>query len=127
MRGTINASNLRARVTFQSRAVTNDGAGGVLGSWAAAFADKRAQLSPRLAGGPNAEQVIAQRLQGINLFDLWVRSDADTRTVSDEFRVVDARYTNRVFNIRAVTDPYEGGADQRRWLVMLAEQGVADG
>lgn len=117
------SGKLRERCYFQARATADDGAGGTFGPWAPLFGSRACRLAPRTASGATAEVVIAQRLQGINLFDLWVRYDSQTNTVTTDHRAVDARDPSRCFNIRAITNVDE----KRRWLTMVVEAGVADG
>lgn len=118
------ARDLRDRVVFQRRGTGDDGAGGTLGPWTELVGSRFAQLKPRAAAGAGAEAVIAQRLQGVMLFDLWVRYDSETVTVRTDDRVVNARDTTQVFNVRAGPTDIDR---RRQWLLFLLEQGVADG
>ena len=109
---------LRARVRFERRARVVDGYGNTQGSWTPLF-ECYAQLTPTKGG----EAVIAARLQSASVWDLWVRFSSDTRGVTAEDRVVNARDPRQVYNIRWVAD-MDGDS---RWLLMQLEQGIADG
>lgn len=94
---------LRDRITFQARGVVDDGYGNeVSGPWADQFT-----VSARVTASPGRETVTAQRLQGINPVDVWVRWSEQTKTIKTEWRAVDARDPERVFAILSVTDPEE--------------------
>lgn len=113
------ARDLRQKVTFQRRAenATGDGAGNFEDDWADLFscAAKLVPTSAR-AGG---ESVIAGRLSGTAVYDLWVRSWSATQGIAPGDRAVDR--DGRVFNIRWNDDPEGRG----RWRLMQCEQGAS--
>ena len=113
------AGKLRERVRFDRRAAQSDGMGNQAGAWSTLVSARAAQLTPQRGG----EQVIANRLQGVDNFDLVVRYDSVTSAVTTDDRVVDLRNPNRVFNILWI-----GNLDERkRYLWMILRQGVAEG
>lgn len=116
---------LRERVVFQRRQRVGDGAGGYAGGWVD-LCSRPAEVAPHTAGGSGKEEVIAQRLQGVMLFDLWVRGDPQTLALTVDDRAIQASTPHspgRVFDIRAITNP-----DMKRaWLVLTCEQGDAPG
>lgn len=116
---------LRERVVFQRRQAVADGLGGQAGPWVDLFT-RAAEVAPHTAGGSGREEVIAQRLQGVMLFDVWIRGDGQTLELTADDRAIQIganRTRIRMLNIRAITNP-----DMRRtWLVLTCEQGVADG
>lgn len=112
------AGELTERVRFERRAAADDGYGNTEGAWATLITSRAAKLRPTRGG----EQTIAARLQGTAAWDLWVRFDGETSTVTTDDRVVDARDATRTFNIRFIGD-MEG---RREFLLMQLEQGVAE-
>lgn len=117
------AGDLRDRVWFERREALDpngpgDGAGNYEGQFKPVCSTRRAALLPTRG----SDQVIADRLQGIVAYDLWVRSDSGTRKVRAGDKVVDARDPEREFTVRA--DPLDL-ENRRRWLVMQVERGVA--
>lgn len=123
------ARDLRDRVRFERRAAAQNDLGGTSGDWETLIESRFASLTPVPIGRRAGEEVLAQRLQGVGLFDLWVRSDSQTRTVTTDDRVVDARDATRVFAIRWAQDARGlGGVKRgREWILMQLEQGTADG
>lgn len=112
---------LRQRVWFERKEQFDpngpgDGAGNYEGDWKKLCAARPASLLPTRGG----EQVIAGRLQGTSLFDLWVQSDEDTVKVRAGDRVVDAENPDRQFAVRWAQDM----AGRNRWILMQLEQGV---
>jgi hypothetical protein len=67
-------------VRFERRQVVGagDGYGNSDGDWLPLIARRSAKLTPRSGG----EQVVAERLQGVSSWDLWVRFDQATSQVS---------------------------------------------
>lgn len=116
------ARDLRDRVTFQRRAATSNVGGVVLTAWADLFT-RRASLKPTPARRGTDEQVIAGRLTGTSIWDLWVRFDSQTVTLLATDRVVDAR-SGDTFNI--AWGPKD--MDRRRqWLLLQLVEGKSDG
>ncbi|TPJ76195.1 head-tail adaptor protein [Mesorhizobium sp. B2-6-3] len=109
------AGSLRHRVAFDARSAVDDGYGNTV---AGDFAEKfqcRADLRSR--GG--SEAVLAARLEGRNIFGVYVRSSSQTRQITTDWRMRDARL-GTVYAIDAVdsvTDP--------AWVYLTVESGVA--
>jgi SPP1 family predicted phage head-tail adaptor len=111
------AGQLRDRITFQARGVVDDGYGNeISGPWADQFT-----VSARVTTSPGRETVTAQRLQGINPVDVWVRWSSQTVNIKTEWRAVDARDSSRVFAILSVTDPEEYWRQYRLLSCTLGE------
>lgn len=113
------ASDLRHSVRIDRRSQTLTSRGG-LGAWETLITSRRADLKPRKAAG-NSEQVIAARLQGVAVFDCWMRYDTETAGIRPEDRLVDRDDTTRVFNVRFAQD-LDG---RKKWLMLQLELGVA--
>lgn len=97
------AGQLRERVTFQARQKISDEYGNeVSGPWESKFT-----VSAHVTTSPGRETITAQRLQGINPVDVWVRWSPQTAGIQTEWRAVDARDPSRVFAILSVTDTEE--------------------
>ncbi len=97
------AGQLRDRITLQSRSTVDDGYGNeVSGPWTDQFT-----IAARVTTTPGRETVTAQRLQGVNPVDVWVRWSSQTAGIKTEWRAIDARDSSRVFAILSVTDPEE--------------------
>lgn len=114
------AGQLRRRVEFQRRGPQgNDGGVVTGGAWATLDRSRRGRLLP-IQG---REQVQADRLAGISAWELTVRADDLTRSITTDDRVVNARDLNQVFAIRTKLD-LEG---RGRWFVLTLEAGTEDG
>ena len=98
------AGQLKDRITVQRRGASgpDDYGNEETGAWEDVFT-----VSARVTASPGRETVTAQRLQGINPVDVWVRWSSQTATIKTEWRAVDARDPSRVFAILSVTDPEE--------------------
>jgi len=109
------AGALRARVALDKRTVVDDDMGNtVSGPFAEQFS-VRAEL--RALRG--SEAVIAGRLEGRNTFGVYIRSSIQTRQITSDWQMRDAR-RGTVYAIRtvdAVTDPL--------WVYLTVESGVA--
>jgi SPP1 family predicted phage head-tail adaptor len=115
------AGDLRDRVGFYQRAATSDGYGNSEGEFPdAPEFTVAANIKPRLGG----ESVLASRLQGTHLANITVRVSAQTRQVTEAWRVKNER-TGEVYNIRSIIDPEQATHRQGRVLEMLCEKGVA--
>ena len=117
------ARDLRDRVQFQRRTVSTSPLGGVTGAWYVLIPSRAAKLvpfRPRRKGGVEEE---AGRAQGTAPYDLYVRYDSLTSTVTTDDRVIDLHKPQRVYKIGFVEDM------ERRnlWLTFQLELGVADG
>ncbi|BCH32634.1 hypothetical protein MesoLjLc_45640 [Mesorhizobium sp. L-8-10] len=102
------------RVAFDRRTEVDDGLGNTLADWVEQFQCRAAYR--HLRGG---ESVVASRLQGKHVQIIAVRASSQTRQVSTDWRVRDAR-TGEVFNIRDVTVETD-----RAFISFLCERGVA--
>ena len=113
------AGDLRDRVKFQRRQAGTDEYGNAVTGWEDLGIERWASLLPARGG----EQTQAGRIAGKAQWDCWVRSDSHTRTITHTDRIVDARDSSRTFNISFVGD-MDG---DRKWLLIQAESGVANG
>lgn len=120
------AQELQHRIRFESREAVkrNDGEpdyGNTVGDFAPRFT-VWAGLLYRQGG----EGVVAARLEGRQPVVITVRASSDTRQIGNDWRAVNAR-TGQVFAIRENPRPFQdrNGREDRGWLQMLAESGVA--
>lgn len=115
------ADDLRDRVGFYQRVNASDGYGNSEGEFPAEQEfTVAANIKPRLGG----EGVLAGRLQGTHLSNVTVRVSAQTRQVTEAWRVKDER-TGEVYNIRSIIDPEQQSHRRGRFLEMLCEKGVS--
>lgn len=112
------AGKYRHLLAFEARAEVDDGHGNVEGEFAEQFRVK-ARIRPRLGG----EDVVAGRLQGVNLANILVRYSAQTAAVTTAWRARQLE-TGAIYNIRSIVDPDEG---KKRELEMLGELGRDNG
>ena len=110
----IGAGDLYYRVAFDKRAEVDDGYGNTVSDWAEQFQCRAGYR--HLRGG---ESIMAGRLQGKHAQVIIVRVSSQTRQVTTDWRVRDAR-TGDIFNIRDVT-----AETDRMFLSFLCERGVA--
>ncbi|MGE0828946.1 MAG: head-tail adaptor protein [Hyphomonadaceae bacterium] len=112
---------LRDRVRIERRAAdaAGDGAGNFEGAWAPLLESRAAGIQARRGG----EQVVAGRLAGIAVFDIWLRFDADSLKIMPGDRVVDARDESRIFNIRFAESIDDG---RKRRILLQCEMGAAE-
>ena len=109
--------DLRERVRFERRTEAgDDGYGNVQYEWAKSAGPMAARISPT----QGSEDVISDRLTGIGTVDILVRSFSASEALTPEDRCVDVR-SGKIYNIRSIINPDE----HRRYLLMLAERGVA--
>lgn len=101
-------------VAFEANLATDDGGGGVVGAFGEQFRTRASYT--RLRGG---EGVLAARLEGRQPTVIRVRRFSRTRSVTTDWRIRDVR-TDEIFNIRTIVE-----TDDRLWLDMTAESGVA--
>jgi SPP1 family predicted phage head-tail adaptor len=111
----ITASDLRDRVSLEKQEQVSDGYGGTTGQWVAQF-ERDACILPSKGG----ETIIASRLQSIQPALIIVRYDAETATITADWRLIETR-SGTVYNIRTSADMERRG----RWWTMLCEAGVA--
>ncbi|WP_323034110.1 head-tail adaptor protein [Pararhodobacter sp.] len=111
------AGDLRFRLHFQSRGAGSDGFGtAVTGPF-----ETRFTVSAGMVAKVGGESVMASRLAGTQPYVVTVRQSSQTRQVTTDWRMEDARQPGRIFNIRSIHDPDGRGA----WLDMLVTEGVA--
>ncbi|MCD1620959.1 phage head closure protein [Salipiger manganoxidans] len=111
----ITANDLRDRVSFEKREEVDDGYGNTVGMWVAQF-ERDACILPSKGG----ETVIAVRLQEVQPALIIVRFDAETATITAEWRLIETR-SGSIYNIRTAADMER----RRRFITMLCEAGVA--
>lgn len=109
------AGLLSRRALFQARVEQSDGFGNTVSSWQDAFT--RWCHVRYLKGG---ETVMAARLEGRQPVVLTVRRDPQSEGITHDMRAV---IDGRSYNLREDPRP----TDDRLWLEMAAESGVADG
>lgn len=113
----IRSGDLFYRVNCQKKVPGTDEMGHPVpgaGGWQTQFSVRAAYR--HLRGG---EDVMAGRLQGRHTQIITVRASAQTRQITPEWRLVDAR-DGTVFNVRDVTLETD-----RLWVSILCERGVA--
>ena len=108
-------SKLIELVGFEQPQAGSDGGGGVVDGFAEQF-ERRADFV-HLRGG---EAVLAARLQGEHSQVIQVRRDPESSAVTADWRIVDKRAPNDVYNIRDI-EP----SKDRRWLFFTCQRGVA--
>ncbi|WP_342643449.1 head-tail adaptor protein [Rhodoligotrophos ferricapiens] len=111
------AGQLRERVLFQTRLPDqDDGYGNVIeGSWTDEFA-----VAARIQFLRGTESVMAARLEGREPVIITVRRSSQTEQITPDWRAVDARNPDRIFNIRGVSP------DEKHTVFdILADGGVA--
>lgn len=108
---------------WDGEAEWDDGDGDGAGNFEAAqwrtFIDRRAAKLQATRGG---EEVIANRLSGLELFDVWMRCDAKTALIRVGDRIIDNRDESRILNVRWI-----GNLDGRgQFLLLQCQAGAAD-
>lgn len=110
------AGNLRSRLNFQQRSISDDGFGNqVTGDFATVFTDA-AEIIPRMGSEP----VLASRLQGVQPVTIRVRSHTATRALDASWRAVDAR-SGAVYSI---VSPPVNMSQKNDYIEMLATVGA---
>ena len=108
---------LDKKLQFEVRATSNDAQGNTEGDWIAVL-DRQARVKPL---APN-ETVLASRLQGVTPYEVTIRSDSETRAITEAWRAVNVR-TGEIYNIGPVVNPDERG----RYLIFTCTAGEAHG
>jgi head-tail adaptor len=108
------SQELQHRVAFDERATIDDGAGNRRGIFQERF---KHWAAFRSRGG--SEAVVAARLEGRNILGVYLRSNAQTRAIENDWRMRDVRTgdTYAVKIVDAVTD--------RNWVYVEVQAGVA--
>lgn len=117
------AADLRSKVGFYKRPASGDSPD--YGITEGEFSSDpeftcAAAIKPKLGG----EAVLAGRLTGTNLVNVFVRQSSSTVLVDTAWRVKDER-SGVIYNIRSIIDPDDGTSDRGTWFEMLCEKGVA--
>lgn len=113
------AGDLRESILCQKRVPATDEFSNPVpdgGAWTTQFCE-RAGLRPRIGG----ETALAGRLQGIQPYIVTIRQSSRSRQITPGWRLVDARNSSRIFNVRSIVDPDGRG----QWLELLVEEGAA--
>jgi head-tail adaptor len=110
---------LRERVRFDRRAtIPDEGYGNTQGAWATLAGPYAARIAP--AAG--SEDVLAERLTGLQPVEITIRYSRQAATIQTQDRAVDVR-SGRTYSISSVNN-----ADERHaYLTILATAGGADG
>lgn len=112
------AGQRNLRIRFERQAVVSDGAGNGFGPWALLCGPFWVRLAPQVG----REEVLQQRLQGVQPFEITVLANSGTRRVTSGDRAVNDR-TGETYDIVDVRNPDERNVE----LAMLVKRGVADG
>ncbi|MER8958684.1 phage head closure protein [Mesorhizobium sp. M0701] len=108
------AGQLRESVTLEQRQEVDDGHGNTVSSWVPI-----ATVAARIIFMRGNEQVLADRLAGIQPVIFTLRYSSQTGPLTTDWRLVDAR-TSEAFAIKSIV------ADERRaYLQVLCQRGVA--
>lgn len=128
------AGDLYHRFAFDKRVELDRGDGVTVGKWQEQFSVRAGVIN--LRGG---EAVIAGRLQGKSAKVIFVRASSQTKEITTDWRMRDARtgalvdatngemvdgkkWTGVSYNIAEVTV-----SDDRAWIDCLGQSGMADG
>lgn len=115
------AGALRDRVTVQKRGTPGtkyrpDGQ-----SWSAVVSARPARIAPMTGVRVNREEVIADRLAGVSIYEITMRDETALSGITTAWRIVDDR-TSAVYDIRHIMRPDR----LRRDLVLMCETGATD-
>jgi head-tail adaptor len=113
------AGELREMLRFDRRAtIPDDGYGNTRGAWAEFAGPYPARVAP--AAG--SEDVLADRLSGLQPVEITIRWTPLAVTIQTEDRAIDVR-SGKTYNVTSINN-----ADERRaYLTILATAGGADG
>ena len=109
------AGDLKHRITFAKRDVTDDGMGNEVAEWTDQFT-VQASLQARFGG----ESILAARLGGVQTYLIVVRQSEQTRQIGVDWRATDAR-SRLELAIKTIVDPL----DDHAYFEMLCQSGVA--
>lgn len=109
------AGDLKHRIVFAKRDMTDDGMGNEVAEWTDQFT-VQAALQARFGG----EAVLAARLGGVQTYLITVRQSAQTKQIGVDWRATDAR-SGLELAIKSIVDPM----DDHAYFEMLAQSGVA--
>lgn len=106
---------LRELVNIQAYIEVDDGYGGTKLEWSTVATAPAGFYATR-----GSESSMASRLAGKQPFIVTVRSSLATRAITPAYKLQDARRPERMFDIKAISDPDGKNA----WLEMLAVETV---
>lgn len=108
------AGGMHEDVAFDAPTVSADGYGGQETTWTEAYTCRAEFIYSR-----GSEAVDAARLSGRSIYKIKIRSCADARSITTDYRMRDVRrsVTYNIREVDAVTD--------RRFIYIVAESGVA--
>ncbi len=116
------AGALRERVRAERRAAANDGYGNMEGAFAALFGGTLLPAKIRPASQAR-DGVLAARLQGSVVYNVWLRQDSLSRQITPDDRLVWVRPDGEtILNIRGPAVDPDG---MRSELQLTCEAGVA--
>jgi hypothetical protein len=114
---TPSAGELRENLRFERLPPAVNVGGVVEAEWSGAtmtIATTRAKVTPTRGGA----EVIAGRMAGKTSYDIWIRSDSASRTLTNADRAVNNR-TGEVYLLGQPIDP----TGRRQWLLIQAVSG----
>ena len=114
-----NAGDLRFRVRFDKQTETDDGYGGTTSAWTEQCT-RWADIRPMRG----SEQVMGQRLTGVQPVLIIVRKDSSTKLIDASWRAVEMLNGSPVKYYALKT--CEDMERDNRFLTMVAEAGAAD-
>lgn len=109
------SGSLRGLVNIQAFIETDDGYGGTKLEWSTVATAPAGFYATR-----GSESSMASRLSGKQPFIVTVRFSLATRAITPAYRLQDARRPERMFDIKAISDPDGKSA----WLEILAVETV---
>ena len=113
---------LQESITFQRRASANPDSPDDYGNTRSDFATYYGPVSARIQPINGREEVIAQRLQGVQPLEITIRYSALATSLRASDRAINAR-TGEVYDIIDHRNPDE----KRRYISLLVVRGVGNG
>ena len=104
---------LRDRVTLQRRGKNPDGAGGFTEGWADVSTDIPCDIYHR----SGSENVIAERIKGIEILEIKMRALSQVDTLTTDDRLVN-NVSGELYNVKTALPD-----DTRKWLYLTVEKG----
>lgn len=112
------AQELKHRVTFASRGIVDDGYGNeVAGDW-----EDRFTVWSALRAGGGSEAVVAARLEGRQVLNVYVRASTQTRQITSDWRM---KVTNHGVDRTYAIDAQPDALTMPGWIYLQVESGVA--
>ncbi|MDP9837597.1 SPP1 family predicted phage head-tail adaptor [Neorhizobium huautlense] len=114
----LQAGDFKNRARFEARAVGDDGYGNpVSGDW-----EEKFKVWVALRPGGLSEAVVAARLEGTQVLNVYVRASTQTRQITSEWRMIVADHgVDREYAINAQPD----GLTMPGFIYFQAKSGVA--